>query len=90
MRAEPDEFHVDARMPSRNQVWNNGHILSSGTPTWPDSLNLAGYDTVLIGPDAVSSDRTSATDSRNMLGDLHARWDKFPACRAVKWAPPSR
>ena len=35
--------------PSRNQVWNNNHILNSGIPTWATLLSTAGYETALLG-----------------------------------------
>lgn len=35
--------------PSKNQVWNNNHILNSGIPTWATLLSTAGYETALLG-----------------------------------------
>lgn len=40
---------LTARTPSRNRVWDNGHILSQGMPTWAHYLGIAGYGTSLIG-----------------------------------------
>ncbi|MBT3275338.1 MAG: sulfatase-like hydrolase/transferase, partial [Spirochaetales bacterium] len=52
----PSPLCVPSRMsfmtgmyPSKNRVWNNSHILSSGIPTWAHILSSAGYDTALIG-----------------------------------------
>ncbi len=35
--------------PTKNQVWNNNHILNSGIPTWATLLSAAGYETALLG-----------------------------------------
>lgn len=40
---------MTGRMPSRNRIWTNNGILSSGTPTWAHALGSAGYLTALIG-----------------------------------------
>ena len=40
---------MTARTPSRNRVWGNHHILSSGIPTWAHALGASGYETALIG-----------------------------------------
>jgi len=40
---------LTARTPSRNRVWDNGHILSQSMPTWAHYLSIAGYRTSLIG-----------------------------------------
>lgn len=40
---------MTTRRPSANEVWNNGHILSSAIPTWAHALGAAGYETALIG-----------------------------------------
>jgi len=40
---------MTGRRPSATQVWNNGHVLSSGIPTWAHSLGAAGYETALLG-----------------------------------------
>ncbi len=69
---------MSSRTPARNQVWNNGHMLSSGTPTWPDYLNLAGYATALIGRMHFIGPDQRHGFAQHMLGDLHARWDKIP------------
>ena len=40
---------MTCRTPSRNRAWHNGHVLSSGIPTWAHVLGAAGYETSLIG-----------------------------------------
>ena len=40
---------MTSRTPSNNRVWNNLHVLSSGTPTWAHSLGATGYETALLG-----------------------------------------
>jgi choline-sulfatase len=40
---------MTGRYPSRNRVWNNSHLLSSGLSTWAHLLGTAGYETSLIG-----------------------------------------
>ncbi len=40
---------MTSRTPTQNQVWSNNHILNSETPTWAHLLQLAGYETTLIG-----------------------------------------
>ncbi len=40
---------LTSRTPSRNQVWDNSHILSGAIPTFAHYLNLQGYETALIG-----------------------------------------
>jgi choline-sulfatase len=40
---------MTGRTPSRNRVWDNPHILSSGVPCWTHALGAAGYETALIG-----------------------------------------
>jgi len=40
---------MTGRIPSRNRVWSNQCILSSGIPTWAHVLGAAGYETSLIG-----------------------------------------
>lgn len=40
---------MTCRTPSKNQVWNNNHLLHSGIPTWAHAMGLAGYETALIG-----------------------------------------
>lgn len=40
---------MTGRIPSRNRVWNNHGVLSSGIPTWSHALGAAGYETALIG-----------------------------------------
>jgi len=40
---------MTSRTPTRNRVWQNGHILSSAIPTWAHVLGAAGYRTSLIG-----------------------------------------
>lgn len=40
---------MTGRLPSRNRVWNNQGVLSSGIPTWAHALGAAGYETALIG-----------------------------------------
>jgi choline-sulfatase len=40
---------MTSRTPSSNRVWQNGHILYSGIPTWAHAMGGAGYETSLIG-----------------------------------------
>ena len=40
---------MTSRHPSRNEVWTNGHMLSSAAPTWAHAVGAAGYETALIG-----------------------------------------
>ena len=40
---------MTGRTPSRNRVWTNEGILSSGISTWAHALGIAGYHTALIG-----------------------------------------
>jgi len=40
---------MTSRRPTANQVWTNGHILSSAIPTWAHAMGAAGYETALIG-----------------------------------------
>lgn len=40
---------MTSRTPTHNQVWDNGHLLNPGTPTWAHALSIAGYETSLLG-----------------------------------------
>jgi choline-sulfatase len=40
---------MTSRMPGRNRVWDNDHVLDSGIPTWVHHLGIAGYETALVG-----------------------------------------
>ena len=40
---------MTCRTPSRNRVWTNDQILSSGVPTWAHVLGGADYETALLG-----------------------------------------
>ena len=40
---------LSGRHPYENQVWTNGHILSSSIPTMAHAMGAAGYRPVLIG-----------------------------------------
>jgi len=40
---------MTTRTPTRNRVWDNSHVLSSGIPTWAHTLAAAGYETSLVG-----------------------------------------
>ncbi len=69
---------MTARNPSANQVWHNGHVLSSGIPTWPDHLNWAGYETTLIGRMHFLGPDQRHGFTRRLLGDLRAPWKYIP------------
>ncbi len=81
---------MTSRTPSRNRVWNNAHILSSGIPTWAHVLGAAGYQTVLVGRmHFVGADQRHGF-ARRPLGEFCAghpgatwvggpAWTKYPA-----------
>lgn len=81
---------MTSRTPTRNRVWDNLHILSSGIPTWAHVLGAAGYETSLIGRmHFVGSDQRHGFMNRP-VGETCARhpgtavaggpmWTKFPA-----------
>ncbi len=81
---------MTSRTPSRNRVWNNQHVLSSGIPTWAHHLGAAEYETSLIGRmHFVGADHRHGFE-RRPIGEFSARhpgvpelggprWTKFPA-----------
>ncbi len=81
---------MTGRYPSRNHVWNNRHVLSSGIPTWAHYLSVAGYETSLIGRmHFVGPDQRHGFEKRP-LGEYSAahpgvpvkggpRWTRFPS-----------
>ena len=44
---------MTGRTPTGNRVWTNQNVLHSGIPTWAHALGIAGYETALIGQDAL-------------------------------------
>ena len=69
---------MTSRTPTRNQVWENFHILSSGIPTWAHTLGAAGYETTLVarmhfeGPDQWHG------FEHRLFGDYSARHPGLP------------
>ncbi|MBT5875572.1 MAG: sulfatase-like hydrolase/transferase [Candidatus Latescibacteria bacterium] len=89
---------MTTRTPSKNRVWDNHHILSSGIPTWAHALGAAGYETSLVGRmHFVGGDQRHGFE-RRPLGEYSAfhpgagtkggdQWTEFPGstsgqCRA--------
>ncbi|MBN63316.1 MAG: sulfatase [Gemmatimonadetes bacterium] len=65
---------MTSRHPSRNEVWTNGHMLSSAAPTWAHAVGAAGYETALIGRmHFVGSDQRHGFE-RRPLGEYSAHY----------------
>jgi len=76
---------MTSRMPSRNRVWDNAHVLSSGTPTWAHRLGSAGYETALIGRmHFTGSDHRHGFEKRP-LGEFSARHPGVPFLGGPLW-----
>jgi len=76
---------MTGRTPSGNQVWDNGHILSCGIPTWAHVLGAAGYETALIGRmHFVGIDQRHGFEKRP-LGEFGARPPGAPAKGGPAW-----
>ncbi|MCZ7647529.1 MAG: sulfatase-like hydrolase/transferase [Planctomycetota bacterium] len=69
---------VASRYPTSTGAWSNGHILSSGIPSWAHALGAAGYETALIGRmDFRGSDQRHGFELRP-LGEYNARHPGAP------------
>ncbi|MBN1807728.1 MAG: sulfatase-like hydrolase/transferase [Planctomycetes bacterium] len=76
---------MTGRTPSRNRVWDNTHILSSGIPTWTHYLAAAGYETALIGRmHFVGSDQMHGFEKRP-LGEYSSAPPGIPLKGGPAW-----
>ncbi len=76
---------MTSRTPSRNRVWGNNHILSSGIPTWAHALGASGYETALIGRmHFVGSDQRHGFE-RRPIGEYSATHPGAPKQGGSQW-----
>lgn len=76
---------MTSRLPSRNRVWTNRHILSSAIPTWAHVLGAAGYETTLVGRmHFVGPDQRHGFELRP-LGEYSARHPGVPEAGGPRW-----
>lgn len=76
---------MTGRLPYRNRVWANTHILSSGIPTWAHALGAAGYETALMGKmHFVGSDHRHGFE-RRLLGNFIAKHPGTPELGGPRW-----
>ena len=76
---------MTSRLPCRNRVWTNQHILSSAIPTWAHVLGAAGYETALIGRmHFVGPDQRHGFELRP-LGEYSARHPGVPEAGGPRW-----
>lgn len=76
---------MTSRTPSRNRVWGNHHILSSGIPTWAHALGAGGYETALIGRmHFVGSDHRHGFEKRP-IGEHSAHHPGMPVPGGNRW-----
>ncbi len=76
---------MTARLPSRNRVWDNAHVLSSASPCWTHYLGAAGYETALIGRmHFVGADQRHGFE-RRPLGELCACHPGSPIPDGAAW-----
>jgi len=76
---------MTSRTPTHNEVWDNGHILSSAIPTWAHHLGAAGYETALVGRmHFVGPDQRHGFE-RRPIGEYSARHPGSPEKGGPRW-----
>jgi choline-sulfatase len=76
---------MTGRTPTRNRVWNNNHVLSSGIPTWAHVLGLAGYETILFGRMHFNGPDQHHGFEHRPFGSLHSKHPGVPLSGGPMW-----
>lgn len=81
---------LTSKLPSRNRVWDNAHILNSGALTWLHRLPKAGYETALIGRMHFEGpDQSHGFQKTISLGPFAVHPGMYDAMRVYKDGVPS-